>query len=121
MFDVLGGPLAPLLFAMLAMAATWAIWVALAPARPKRAVVQRLDGYVERTVAPTHTNPDGTLRERVGVPLLRRLLRMLGGFMPARDLEKVGQKLALAGNPGNLTPLDFVGLRLLLAALFVGG
>jgi hypothetical protein len=65
MFDAIAGPLAPLIFAMLAMAATWAIWVALAPARPKRAVVERLEGYVDRTVAPQPANRDGSLRQRV--------------------------------------------------------
>jgi tight adherence protein C len=121
MYDAIAGPLAPLIFAMLAMAATWAIWVALAPARPKRAVVERLEGYVDRSVTAQPANLDGSLRERVAVPVVRRLLRFLGGFMPARDLAKVGQQLSLAGNPGNLTPLDFVGLRLILAALLVGG
>lgn len=120
MLEFLGGPIAPLVVAMLAMGATWAIWVALAPARPKRAVVERLDGYVDRTVAPRPAELDNSLRERVATPMLRRLLRVLGGFMPARDLDKVGQQLSLAGNPGNLTALDFVGLRLMAAALLVG-
>jgi tight adherence protein C len=106
---------------MLAMGATWAIWVALAPARPKRAVVQRLDGYVDRTMTPQPANRESSLRERVATPILRRLLRFLGGFMPMRDLDKVGHQLSLAGNPGNLTPLDFVGLRLIVAALAVTG
>jgi tight adherence protein C len=106
---------------MLAMAATWAIWVALAPARPKRAVVERLHGYVDRTVAPQPANRESSLRQRVATPIFQRLLRFLGGFMPARDLDKVAQQLSLAGNPGNLTALDFVGLRLIVAALMVGG
>jgi tight adherence protein C len=110
-----------LIFAMLAMAATWAIWVALAPARPKRAVVERLHGYVDRTVAPQPANRESSLRQRVATPIFQRLLRFLGGFMPARDLDKVAQQLSLAGNPGNLTALDFVGLRLIVAALMVGG
>jgi tight adherence protein C len=121
MFEFLGGPLAPLLFAMLAMGATWALWVALAPARPKRAVVERLEGYVDRSVTAQPANLNGSLRTRVAVPVFRRLLRFLGGFMPARDLDKVGQQLSLAGNPGNLAPLDFVGLRLILGALLVSG
>ena len=121
MYDAIAGPLAPVIFAMLAMGATWAIWVALAPARPKRAVVERLDGYVDRTVTPQPASMDSSLRQRVGTPILQRLLRFLGGFMPARDLEKITQQLSLAGNPGNLTALDFVGLRLIAAALVVGG
>jgi tight adherence protein C len=121
MYEAIAGPLAPLIFAMLAMAATWAIWVALAPARPKRAVVERLHGYVDRTVAPQPANRESSLRQRVATPIFQRLLRFLGGFMPARDLDKVAQQLSLAGNPGNLTALDFVGLRLIVAALVVGG
>ncbi len=120
MYEAIAGPLAPLIFAMLAMAATWAIWVALAPARPKRAVVERLEGYVDRSVTAQPANLDGSLRDRVATPVVRRLLRFFGGFMPARDLDKVGQQISLAGNPGNLTPLDFVGLRLIVAALLVG-
>lgn len=121
MSDALAGSLAPLIVAMLTMAATWAIWVALAPTRPKRAVVQRLEGYVDRTVTTKAANPDGTLRDRVVVPTGRRLLRFLGGFMPTRDVDKIAQQLSLAGNPAGLTPLDFVGLRLILAAVLVGG
>lgn len=120
MSDALAGSLAPLIVAMLTMAATWAIWVALAPTRPKRAVVQRLEGYVDRTVTTKAANPDGTLRDRVVVPTGRRLLRFLGGFMPTRDVDKIAQQLSLAGNPAGLTPLDFVGLRLILAAVLVG-
>lgn len=111
----------PWTFALLVAGATFLIWQALAPARPARQVGNRLDGYLDRTSTITGQELTGSFGTRVASPLLRRLLRTLGAFMPQRHLRQTQQLLLQAGEPGNLSALDFLGLRLLLAVLLGGG
>lgn len=54
-------------------------------------------------------------------PVLRGVLRALGGFMPKRSLQATAQQLVYAGEPGGMTVLDFMGIRLLFALLLGGG
>ncbi|MEZ4864546.1 MAG: type II secretion system F family protein [Caldilineaceae bacterium] len=111
----------PWLFALLVASATFMLWQALAPARPARQVGQRLDGYLERSVTLDDQELTGSLFSRAGVPLLRRLLRTVGAFMPQRHFAQTQELLVQAGEPGNFSALDFLGLRLLLALLLGGG
>jgi tight adherence protein C len=84
-------------------------------------VQQRLDGYVEREDAVDDAEMQRSFGGRVIAPALRRLLRGLGRLEPQRSLAEVQMTLMRAGAPGGLTALDFVGLRLLAAALLGGG
>lgn len=111
----------PFGFACLVAGATFLIWQALAPAQPTRQVGNRLNDYLDRTTTSVGQEVTGSLMTRVGAPMLRRLLRTLGSRMPQRRLAQTQQWLLQAGEPGNLTALDFLGLRLLLAMLLGGG
>jgi tight adherence protein C len=53
--------------------------------------------------------------ERVIKPLVQSVLRVLGRLTPGRNIEELERDLAQAGRPLDLTPLDFVGARLLVA------
>lgn len=53
-----------------------------------------------------------TFSERVLQPLMRRVLASASRFAPAGNVERVKHDLVIAGNPRNLTLIDFMGLRL---------
>ncbi|MFZ1709971.1 MAG: type II secretion system F family protein [Anaerolineae bacterium] len=53
-----------------------------------------------------------TFSERVMQPLLRRILASASRFAPAGNVERLKHDLIVAGNPRNLTLIDFMGLRL---------
>ena len=98
------------------------IWMAFAPARPVRQVQSRLDSYLDRQTYFETVEISRPFAVRVLLPLLRRLLSILGGFAPKRNLEKIHEMLLQAGEPLGLTVLDFFGLRLLTALILgVGG
>jgi tight adherence protein C len=60
-----------------------------------------------------------SLSNRAFMPLMRKVLSFLGGLMPRQDMAELSLNLTRAGDPGGLTVLDFVGLRIILAAAAV--
>ena len=58
---------------------------------------------------------------RVFKPALMRLLRVLGKLTPAGNMEKLQRDLMLAGYPANLTLIDFLGVKLLVALIVAAG
>ena len=104
----------PMLVATLVGLAVIAIWLGTAPSQKRvRAVDERLDGYLDRAdvVAIEMERP---FSQRALAPFLRRTLRMVGGLMPSRNLAKLEGSLMRAGQPGGISALDFMGLRLLM-------
>ena len=95
------------------------LWLALTPARDATAVQTRLDAY---GVPDVDEIIDGermsrSFASRVLWPGLRSLLGLLGRLLPGRASAETERLLLHAGRPGELTALDFWGLRLLLGAL----
>jgi tight adherence protein C len=113
--DLLGLNYAPLLVAALTAGAIMAIWAALAPAAPSKSVTNRMQGFVDRNEMLDAADLEQPLTKRALGPMFRRLLSTLGRLMPQKDLAELAAKLSRAGDPGGLTVLDFVGLRVLLA------
>jgi tight adherence protein C len=111
----------PLTAAALVAVAALFIWVALAPAAPRREVSDRLGGYLERTDALEDDELRRPFLSRVAGPGVRGLLRLLGSLTPQRNVETTRRDLLQAGNPYGLTPLDFFGLRVLSIAVLAGG
>ena len=58
---------------------------------------------------------DQSFGDRVLKPLLRSWAVRLGQLTPGANHEKVRQKLAEAGNPSGIGPVEFIGMRLLVA------
>lgn len=104
----------PLTFALLIGLATVLMWQAVGPHR-RRPVDQRLTDYVQNDEPADLDELARPFSQRVLSPSLHRLLRVLGALAPKRNLAKVQQLLVYAGEPGGLSVLDFMGLRLLLA------
>jgi tight adherence protein C len=57
--------------------------------------------------------------QRVLVPLMRSILGVLGKYGPKQSAERLRLNLQQAGNPGNLTPTMFAGIRTALAVLLL--
>jgi len=111
----------PVTFAVLIGLATALVWLALAPARPRQVVRERLDDYLDRADVIEEEDMRRPFAARVLLPLLRRILRILGRLAPKRNMEMTRQMLVQADEPGGLTVLDFLGLRLLFVVLMGGG
>jgi tight adherence protein C len=56
--------------------------------------------------------------ERIIKPGFRGLLNRLGKLSPNSNRDRLRRDLMMAGNPGNLTTIDFVGLKFVGAAVF---
>jgi tight adherence protein C len=113
---LLDGMWGPIITATLVVGAVMFFWLALAPAKPNKAVATRLQGFVDRSEIFDAGDMQQSLSHRAFKPMLHKLLSFLGGLLPQKDLAAISEKLTRAGDPGGLTVLDFVGLRLILAA-----
>ncbi len=111
----------PLIFGSLVALATLLVWQAFAPARSVGGIATRLDNYVQRDDVVIANELGQPLYQRALIPILRRLLRTLGIFMPKRSYQLIAKQLIYAGEPGGLTALDFMGLRLLVGLIISGG
>ena len=119
------GHLPPLLFAGLTALACLMLWQG-AMVMVQRPAATRLDLYINRGLDETGQT-HASLRARVLAPMLHRMLTLLGRLMPKRNFARVERMLIYADRPGNITVLDYQGLRLLLlfilgtAVFFVAG
>lgn len=109
----------PITFAVLIGLAVLLGWLAVSSDRPLRDVQQRLDGYLGRHDVVEEDELSKPFGVRVLRPLLQKMLRALGRLLPNRSLESTREKLEQAGHPWGLTPLDFVGMRVLTVVLFI--
>jgi tight adherence protein C len=98
-----------LLFAGLAMA-------------PQPTVVQsRLQAYgTTRPRSLSEIEMAEPFSQRVVLPIIRAISRLLSRLMPQRNVEEIRHRLDMAGNPNNWTTADFYGVRGLVA-LVLGG
>jgi tight adherence protein C len=86
--------------------------LALAPARPRGDVAERLDEYLARGDVIEALEMQKPFARRALAPGARRLLRFFGGLWPSRNIALTEQKLEQAGRPLGMTALDYQGLRL---------
>lgn len=96
------------------------VTVGLASSSSEREVRARLAQYGSRTTALTDLELERSFIDRAVKPAIGRLARRLAAMAPQAMLARTRKQLEIAGNPGNLKAMDFLGLRL-LAAVAVGG
>ncbi|MHB1357351.1 MAG: type II secretion system F family protein [Anaerolineae bacterium] len=95
------------------------VWMSVAPA-PKRP--NRMQEYTDDPLDELDNRElEKPFLKRTVLPLLAKLLRLLGSIAPKRNIEKTREKLQAAGGVGGLRPLDFIGMRVLSLALLGGG
>jgi tight adherence protein C len=80
----------------------------------------RLEAFTERTRSLEELELDLPFRERVLQPMLQGVLATFGKVSPSKNAGKIKQNLEQAGNPGNLTPTMFVGVRMTVGLLMMG-
>src|SRR6185436_11640272 len=83
------------------------------------AIGDRLSQFTERTMTLSELELQQPFSQRVLIPLTRSILGTLGKYGPKQSAERLRLNLQQAGNPGNLTPVMFSGIRMALAAILV--
>jgi tight adherence protein C len=84
-------------------------------------VQQRLSHYGgEKQLTVEEIELQRPFSERVLRPMIERLGSLLSRSTPQRARQDLLNRLELAGRPGNLTPEDFVAVRLVAAGLLAG-
>jgi len=79
----------------------------------------RLSQFTERTMTLSELELQQPFSQRVLLPLTRGILNVLGKYGPKQSAERLRLSLQQAGNPGNLTPVMFSGIRIALAAMLL--
>lgn len=99
-------------------------------ARSHRAIRSRLDVYLTETNADDLTLQELELaqpfNQRVILPMIRRASKFFGWMLPQNRWNGLRLKLAQAGNPGRMQPIDFAGFKglatcTMLAVCFIYG
>src|SRR5436853_1351319 len=83
------------------------------------AIGDRLSQFTERSMTLAELELQQPFSQRVLVPLTRSMLGTLGKYGPKQSAERLRLNLQQAGNPGNLTPFMFSGIRTVLAVLML--
>jgi tight adherence protein C len=89
----------------------------LVRARQPDNIGDRLSQFTERAMTLEEMELQQPFHERVLAPMARGLLNTLGKYGPKQSSERLKTNLQMAGNPGNITPSMFVGLRVVLSLL----
>ena len=112
----------PIVMAGVAALGVLLVFYALAGARPMDPVQARLSqlGSMQaRTLEEIELQQP--LFERTLRPLATRLSGLAQRFASPSKVSRTEKRLAMAGNPGDLRTIDFLGLKLVVAGLFGAG
>jgi tight adherence protein C len=93
--------------------------VFLMQAQKSSAINDRLTQFTENTMSLEEMELQQSFKDRVIVPVYQAMLGMLGKLSPQQNVDKVRLNLQAAGNPGNITPTMFSGMRIVLAVVLV--
>lgn len=109
----------PALFALLLIAGVAVIAVGISRNRQVDAIGDRLSQFTERAMSLEDLELQQPFFQRVIVPMSKSMLVTLGKYGPKQSAERLKVSLQQAGNPGNITPLMFSGLRIVLAVVLL--
>jgi tight adherence protein C len=87
--------------------------------KEKASIDERLEQFTEATMTLEEMELQQPFYQRVVVPLYGAVLSWLGKLSPQKTAEKARLNLQMAGNPGNITPAMFAGLRTGLAVVLL--
>jgi tight adherence protein C len=93
------------------------VFAALARAQNVPSPSDRVVGQYGQPVTLEEIELQLPFAKRVVMPALRGLARALSRYTPQQIMEVTRHKLDLAGNPLDLPPVEFLGLRILATAL----
>jgi len=83
------------------------------------AIGERLSQFTERTMTLDELELQQPFSQRVLIPLARVILGQVGKYGPKQSAERLKTNLQQAGNPGNMTPVMFSGIRMVLFVLLL--
>jgi tight adherence protein C len=83
------------------------------------AIGDRLSQFTERTMTLDELELQQPFSQRVLIPLARVILAQVGKYGPKQSAERLKTNLQQAGNPGNMTPVMFSGIRMVLFVLLL--
>jgi tight adherence protein C len=83
------------------------------------AIGDRLSQFTERTMTLDELELQQPFSQRVLIPIARTLLGQVGKYGPKQSAERLRLSLQQAGNPGNITPIMFSGMRTALCVILL--
>src|SRR5262245_29106837 len=108
-----------ILVAVILIAGVALIVMGLTRSAQPNAIGDRLSQFTERTMTLDELELQQPFSQRVLVPLTRAILAQIGKYGPKQSAERLKVNLQQAGNPGNLTPVMFSGIRIALFVLLL--
>nr|WP_240695792.1 type II secretion system F family protein [Candidatus Chloroploca sp. Khr17] len=106
-----------LLFGVLILGGIGLMVFVLMGSRRSDAIEARLNQFTERAMTLEEMELEQPFSQRVILPATRGLLTTLGKYGPKQSMDRLKLNLQLAGNPGNITPAMFIGLRVALTLI----
>lgn len=94
--------------------------VGVVQSRQSSTLDSRLATFTERTLTLEEMELELPFSERVLRPVTQKMLATFGKVSSQKNAGKIKQNLEQAGNPGNLTPSMFVGVRVTVGLIGLG-
>lgn len=121
MATLFGGTfLSVLLVSLIASLGTIAAVLGIYKERTRRILQKRLAEVAETPEELVRASEAASFQERILNPLSHSLLVRLGRMTPSGNLEALRKQLRMAGNPGNLAVIDFLGLKMVAGIITAG-
>src|SRR5690242_4069755 len=113
--------MSPLLLGIIVVMVAGIALVVYGMIRPAQtdAIGDRLSQFTERTMTLDELELQQPFSQRVLIPLARVILAQVGKYGPKQSAERLRTNLQQAGNPGNMTPVMFSGIRMVLFVLML--
>lgn len=89
--------------------------------KPSDSITDRLTSFADRPGSTEEEELRLSFSQRIIRPVIKDLSTKMGSRSPAKSLEKSALKLAQAGNPSGLGPVEFLGLRYVVGGGLAGG
>jgi tight adherence protein C len=96
-------------------AAAFYVWIDVR--RQNRVSSERIEQAVQSHLLASELELQAPFTQRILRPAVTSALKRVGGVLPGRNLDKMRQQLLIAGSPMGLGALDFIGMRIMVAAV----
>lgn len=113
-------PLLPIIVAVLLLMGMIVIIVGLTQGRQATTINDRLSTFTERTLTLEEMELQQSFMDRVARPMFQAFLTAFGKASARKNADKIKRNLEQAGNPGNMTPAMFMGVRAVVGIFGLG-